>query len=69
MLVTIGGFLLAEGSLSPWVAGLILILTIIKGRIIVVHFMELGGRRHILGHAMNLYCPLVAILVWVILFL
>lgn len=62
--VTIASFTLADQSTSPLIAGLIMGLAAAKGYFIVEGFMELNGLKHFMRYAMNLYCPVMGLLVW-----
>ncbi|WP_370279159.1 cytochrome C oxidase subunit IV family protein [Pontibacterium sp.] len=64
---TLASFALAEDSIQPWVIGLILVLTSLKGALIIDSFMELHGVHHLVRRAMHLYCPVLAIMIWGIL--
>lgn len=64
---TLTTFALAEDSIHPGVIGLILVLTSIKGALIIDSFMELHGVHHLIRRAMHLYCPVLAIAIWGIL--
>lgn len=65
--ITLASFALAEDSSHPWIIGLILLLTSIKGLLIIDSFMELHGVNHWVRKAMHLYCPVLAISIWGIL--
>ncbi len=67
ILLTIGSFALAERSVMVWVRGVVLAITALKGYLIVDGFMELHGHRHIIRYAMNLYCPLICLFIWLLL--
>ncbi|MEZ5524303.1 MAG: cytochrome C oxidase subunit IV family protein [Pseudomonadales bacterium] len=67
ILLTIGSYALADKSTLPWVTAAILAVVAIKGYLIVDGFMELYGYRGILRYAMNLYCPILCLLIWAIL--
>lgn len=64
ILVTIASFALLELSSLPWITAIVMGLAAFKGYLIIEGFMELSGRRHILRYAMNLYCPVLALLIW-----
>ena len=66
ILLTIGSYGLAEQSSLPWITAIILGSVAIKGYLIVDGFMELHGHRGLLRYAMNLYCPLLSLLIWII---
>lgn len=66
VLVTVTSFALAEQSTLPWISALIMTLTMFKGYLIIDGFMELYGCRRILRYAMNLYCPTVGVLIWLL---
>lgn len=65
--LTIASYMLAEDSVLAWISAVILAITSLKGYLIIDGFMELHGHRHIMRYAMNLYCPLVCLLIWLIL--
>ena len=66
ILLTVISYALTDNSTLPWISGVILAITAIKGYLIIDGFMELHGHKHILRYAMNLYCPVLSLLIWLI---
>lgn len=64
ILLTLISYALTDSSTLPWITGVIMALTALKGLMIVDGFMELQGVRHWLRRCMNLYCPLLGVLIW-----
>lgn len=67
IVTTLSSYALAEDSAHPWVIGIILLLTSIKGALIIDGFMELHGVNHLVRRALHLYCPVLALSIWGIL--
>lgn len=67
IVITVVSYALTESSTLPWISAIILSLTAIKGWLIVDGFMELHGHQHAIRRAMNLYCPILAIAIWLLL--
>jgi len=65
--ITLASFALTEDSSHPWVTGVILLLTSLKGTLIIDSFMELHGVNHWVRKSMHLYCPLLTVSIWGIL--
>ncbi|MCB1661524.1 MAG: cytochrome C oxidase subunit IV family protein [Pseudomonadales bacterium] len=66
ILLTIGSYTLADASTLPWIAAIILGLAAIKGYLIIDGFMELYGYKGYMRYAMNLYCPILSLFIWLL---
>ncbi len=66
ILITIGSYILADISTMPWIAAIILGLAAIKGYLIIDGFMELYGYKGFMRYAMNLYCPILSLFIWLL---
>ena len=66
ILITIGSYALADVSGLPWISAVILGLAALKGYLIIDGFMELYGYKGIMRYAMNLYCPILSLLIWLL---
>ncbi|MBY4678098.1 cytochrome C oxidase subunit IV family protein [Marinobacterium arenosum] len=66
ILLTLISYALTDSSTLPWITGVIVALTAVKGLMIVDGFMELRGVRHWLRRCMNLYCPVLGLLIWLL---
>ncbi|MCF7981772.1 MAG: cytochrome C oxidase subunit IV family protein [Pseudomonadales bacterium] len=66
ILITIGSYILADVSTMPWIAAIILGLAAIKGYLIIDGFMELYGYKGFMRYAMNLYCPILGLFIWLL---
>lgn len=66
IILTIASYALTDTSTVPWITAVILSLTAVKGYLIVDGFMELHGVSHPIRYAMNLYCPVLCLIIWLI---
>ena len=66
VVLTVVSYALTDNSTLPWISGVILLLTAVKGWMIVDGFMELRGHQHLVRRAMNLYCPILGVLIWLL---
>ncbi|WP_165840118.1 cytochrome C oxidase subunit IV family protein [Motiliproteus coralliicola] len=67
MIMTLLSFYLTDSSTLAWVTGVILLLTALKGHLIVESFMELHGINHLIRTAMLLYCPVLGVIIYFVL--
>ena len=67
ILLTLSSYVLTESSTLPWISAVILFFTALKAWLIIDGFMELHGHSHILRKAMNLYCPVLTSIIWIVL--
>lgn len=67
--VTLLSYHLAEASMQPGIVALVLALTAFKASLIIDGFMELFNVNHLVRRSLHLYCPVLAALIWGILFL
>lgn len=67
ILLTLASYVLIESSTLPWISAIILSFTVFKAWLIIDGFMELRGHSHLLRRAMNLYCPILASVIWFVL--
>ncbi|WP_299183546.1 cytochrome C oxidase subunit IV family protein [uncultured Neptuniibacter sp.] len=67
--VTLLSFYLAETEMQPGLVAIVLMLTSLKASLIIDGFMELFKVSHLVRRSLHLYCPVLAILIWSLLFL